>query len=118
VKYGAISSPGGHDKQGKTGYCKNGGHVTISWAFEDHGIEPRRLLVNWIERGGPTVRPPSRKGVGHIVFERLVSKSLNGSVAIDFALDGLIWKLSIPTTHLVIEPVVIRHRSLLSGNRS
>jgi PAS domain S-box-containing protein len=104
VKYGAISVPGGH--------------VAISWAFEDHGIEPRRLLVNWIERDGPTVTPPSRKGFGHIVFERLVTKSLNGSVAIDFAPEGLIWKLSIPTINLVTEPVLIRHRSLLSGNRN
>jgi two-component sensor histidine kinase len=104
VKYGAISVPGGH--------------VAISWAFEDHGIEPRRVLVNWIERDGPTVTPPSRKGFGHIVFERLVTKSLNGSVAIDFAPEGLIWKLSIPTINLVTEPVLIRHRSLLSGNRN
>ena len=104
VKYGAISVPGGH--------------VTISWAFEDHGIEPRRLLVNWIERGGPTVTPPSRKGFGHIVFERLVTKSLDGSVGIDFAPEGLTWKLSIPTTNLVTEPVVIRHRSVLSGSRN
>ena len=36
VKYGAISVPGGH--------------VTNSWACEDHGIEPRQVLVNWIER--------------------------------------------------------------------
>jgi len=104
VKYGAISVPGGH--------------VAISWAFEDHGIEPRRLLVNWIERDGPTVTPPSRKGFGHIVFERLVTKSLNGSVAIDFAPEGLIWKLSIPTSNLVTEPVVLRHRSLLGANRN
>jgi two-component sensor histidine kinase len=100
VKYGALSVPGGH--------------VTISWAFEDHGIEPRQFLVNWLEHGGPGVTPPSRKGFGHIMFERLVTKSLNGSVAIDFARQGLIWKLSIPTT----KPVVIRHRSALSGNES
>ena len=104
VKYGALSVPGGN--------------VTISWALEDHGTEPRRLLVNWIERGGPTVTPPSRTGFGHIVFERLVTKSLSGSVAIDFAPEGLIWKLSIPPTNLVTEPVVIRHRSALSGNES
>jgi two-component sensor histidine kinase len=104
VKYGALSVPGGN--------------VTISWALEDHGTEPRRLLVNWIERGGPTVTPPSRTGFGHIVFERLVTKSLSGSVAIDFAPEGLIWKLSIPPTNLVTEPVVIRHRSVLSGNES
>ena len=90
VKYGALSVPGGH--------------VTISWALEDHRTEPRQFLVNWLEHGGPTVTPPSRTGFGHIVFERLVTKSLNGSVAIDFATEGLIWKLSIPTTNLVTEP--------------
>ena len=45
--------------------------------------------------------PPSHTGFGHIVFERLVTKSLNGSVAIDFAPAGLSWKLSIPTTNIV-----------------
>jgi two-component system CheB/CheR fusion protein len=104
VKYGALSVPGGH--------------VTISWAFEDHGTEPHQFLVNWIERGGPSVTPPSRKGFGHIMFERLVTKSLNGSVGIDFAPKGLTWKLSIPITNLVTEPVVIRHRSALTGSRS
>ena len=38
VKYGALSVPVGR--------------ITISWAFEDHGPEPRQFLVNWIEREG------------------------------------------------------------------
>ncbi len=90
VKYGALSGPTGK--------------VTISWGFEDHCPEPRQFLVNWIECGGPAVTPPSRTGFGHVVFERLVTHSLNGSVAIDFATEGLIWKLSIPMTNLVTEP--------------
>ena len=97
VKYGALSVPAGR--------------VTISWAFEEHGPKPRQFLVNWIERGGATVTPPSRTGFGHVVFERLVTQSLNGSVAIDFATEGLIWKLSIPTTNLVTEPTIVPNRS-------
>ena len=54
--------------------------------------QPRQLLVSWAERGGPLVTPPSRTGFGHIVFERLVTKSLNGEVALDFAPEGLSWK--------------------------
>jgi hypothetical protein len=80
------------------------------------GTEPRRLFVNWIERGGPTVTPPWRTGFGHIVFERLVTKSLNGSVAIDFARQGLIWKLSIPTTNPVTEPTIVRNRSAIKSD--
>jgi two-component sensor histidine kinase len=47
VKYGALSVPGGH--------------VTISWALEDHGTSPSQFAVNWIERGGPTVAALSRR---------------------------------------------------------
>jgi len=97
VKYGALSVPGGH--------------VTISWALEDHDAKPSQFAVNWIERGGPTVAAPLRKGFGHIVFERLVTRSLNGSVAIDFAPEGLTWKLSVPTTNLVTEPAAVRNPS-------
>jgi len=97
VKYGALSVPGGH--------------ITISWAFDDHSTEPRQLLLSWAERGGPPVTPPSRTGFGHIVFERLVTKSLNGEVALDFAPEGVSWKLSIPTTNIVTEPVIARSRS-------
>ena len=67
--------------------------------------------LSWAERGGPPVAPPSRTGFGHIVFERLVTKSLNGEVALDFAPEGLNWKLSIPTTNIVTEPVIARNRS-------
>ena len=104
VKYGALSVPSGH--------------VTISWSIEDQGTGQRQFLVDWIERGGPTVTPPSRKGFGHIVFERLVTKSLNGNVAIDFTSEGLTWKLSIPVTNLVTAPIVLPHRPTLIGSRS
>ena len=97
VKYGALSIPGGH--------------ITISWAFEDPGAEPRQLVVSWIERGGPPVVPPARTGFGHVVFERLTAKSLDGDVALDFAPQGLSWKLSIPTTNIVTEPVIAQNRS-------
>ncbi len=97
VKYGALSIPAGH--------------VAVSWGMQDHGTEPRLFLITWIERGGPPVAPPARKGFGHIVFERLVTKSLNGSVVIDFAPDGLIWKLSIPTSNVVTGPASVRNRS-------
>ena len=86
VKYGALSVPDGR--------------VTIFWVLADHGAEPRDFLLNWIEHGGPPVTPPTRTGFGRIVFERLVASSLNGSVAIEFATEGLIWRLSIPTTNL------------------
>jgi PAS domain S-box-containing protein len=92
AKYGSLSVPIGH--------------VAISWAFESLGVEQRQLQLSWVEDGGPIGMPPSHKGFGHIVFEHLLTKSLNGTLEMDFAPKGLNWKLSIPTTNLVTAPPV------------
>src|SRR5579862_7478202 len=97
VKYGALSVPSGH--------------ISISWVLEDQDAKPRQLLVRWVERDGPPVKPPSRKGFGQVVFERLVAESLGGVVALDFAPEGLRWALSIPTNHIVADPLVAPNRS-------
>jgi len=55
----------------------------------------------WLERGGPTVTPPTRKGFGHIVCERVVAELLDGEVSIDFEPEGARWQLTVPAAHLV-----------------
>ncbi len=100
IKYGALSVP--HGK------------VTVSWAFASNPDEPRHLQMSWVERGGPPVTTPSRKGFGHIVIERMVAESLNGEIAMVFAPEGLSWALSIPMANLVTqtrepEPLVLRN---------
>lgn len=89
VKYGALSVPAGR--------------VLISWAFDNFPFDSRELRLSWVERGGPIVKPPVRKGFGHAVFERSVAKSLSGRVVMDFAPEGLGWELTIPTINLVSE---------------
>ena len=88
VKYGALSRPDGK--------------VTVAWTFEEKGAEGRRLRLDWQERGGPRVAPPARKGFGHAVINRMVAQSLDGTVKLDFAPEGLSWSLSIPATYLAI----------------
>jgi len=90
MKYGALSIPTGK--------------VEFSWGFEPNATEPRQLRLRWRERGGPPVVPPTRKGFGHFVINRLVSQSLEGKVQIDFPPDGFVWTLTIPTTQLLSEP--------------
>ena len=51
---------------------------------------------------GPSVRPPSRKGFGHIVIERTLADSLQGNVHLDFAPSGLTWEADIPSHHFYI----------------
>ena len=99
VKYGAWSIPGGV--------------VTISWTLVRDGANPTQLRVGWIERGGPVVTPPTRKGFGRMVIERMVAQKLDGAVEIEFAPQGLSWTLSLPAAHF---EEALRQATPTSGN--
>jgi two-component sensor histidine kinase len=94
IKYGALS--------------ESGGKVSVSWTCDGKAAAPGPLLLNWIERGGPPVSPPSRKGFGHVVIGEMVERSLGGKVAMEFATEGLKWRVSIPAVNLVSEPPIER----------
>jgi two-component sensor histidine kinase/PAS domain-containing protein len=87
TKYGAWSAPGGS--------------VTLGWDFDDAGAA-RRLRLSWIERGGPRVQPPERKGFGHLLLDSMAARSVNGEVFTDFDATGLSWTLSMPMNNLVV----------------
>lgn len=89
ARFGALSAPAGT--------------IEVSWRLDDHGADPRQLHLSWVERGGPTVTPPSVKGFGHMVIERMAANSLGGAVVMDFAPKGLRWTLSIPLANVVSE---------------
>ena len=86
TKYGAWSVPAGS--------------VAIDWKFAA-GDGASHLLLNWIERGGPRVSPPARKGFGHLVIDDMVARALDGKVEMQFAEQGLTWTVSVPETALV-----------------
>ena len=77
------------------------GRVTIEWEVVE---VPANLILRlkWREIDGPAVRPPSRKGFGHIVIERTLADSLQGNVHLDFAPGGLTWEADIPSEHFYI----------------
>ena len=87
IKHGALSEPAGR--------------VRVSWTFEGIPGAAEQLSLSWIEHGGPPVTPPSRKGFGHVVIGDMVERSLNGKVEMEFATDGLKWRVSIPAGNLV-----------------
>ena len=89
IKYGALSVPAGK--------------VHISWGFDNGSTSSRELFLKWVEQGGPSVVPPSRKGFGHLVIGEMIERSLNAKVALEFSAHGLEWSASIPATNLVIE---------------
>lgn len=74
AKYGALSSPGGT--------------VEVVWRWADDS-DPTLLDLVWVERGGPPVTPPSRKGFGSRLIERL-SADLGGAGSNDYRPEGLV----------------------------
>lgn len=73
AKYGALSN--------------DSGRVDVGWTVDE--IAGRRCLVlNWQERGGPAVTPPSRKGFGSRMIQSAL-KGEQGSVTFNFASAGL-----------------------------
>ena len=97
IKYGALSVPAGK--------------VKISWAFDSESVASRKLLLKWVEQGGPRVVPPSRNGFGHLVICEMIERSLNAKVVLEFVTHGLEWSISMPATNLVIEAQTGSERS-------
>jgi PAS domain S-box-containing protein len=76
-KYGALST--------------NMGRVNISW-----GTDGDNLTMSWIERDGPPVSVPKRRGFGTIVIEAMAGHSMDGAVDLDYAPSGVTWRLTCP----------------------
>jgi two-component sensor histidine kinase len=78
TKYGALSVP-----QGK---------VDVSWQATQSDTASRFRLT-WQETGGPHVVMPTRKGFGHIVFDRMITQALGASIDLQYPQAGVVWSL-------------------------
>lgn len=76
AKYGALSTPTGT--------------IRVTWTLEQG---EGSLTMIWVERGGPEVKAPSRKGFGSKVTTHMVEVGIGGSVTVNFAPEGLVWRL-------------------------
>jgi two-component sensor histidine kinase len=81
AKYGSLSVPGGA--------------LIVRWELSS-GPDRRTLTLDWRETGGPPVEPPSRKGFGSQLIERVVTRQLQGEVSVVFEADGLKAHISFP----------------------
>lgn len=88
VKYGALSVADGH--------------VEIAWRIDEDDIG-ENFNMSWIEKGGPPVAPPTRRGFGISVITKMTEMSLGGKVELSYASTGLVWRLSCPAKN-VLEP--------------
>jgi two-component system CheB/CheR fusion protein len=77
VKYGALS--------------KANGRVAVTWE-----VDKGRLIITWLERDGPKVGKPKRKGFGTELIERELKSVLGARVTFDYAPEGVEVQISIP----------------------
>ncbi|BAM87719.1 signal transduction histidine kinase [Bradyrhizobium oligotrophicum S58] len=80
-KYGALSVPFGE--------------VTISWRLSD---DRRRLVLVWLERGGPVIEGGGSRGFGTKLIDRVVRFDLDGEAVLDFEPAGIRVKLTFALT--------------------
>jgi two-component sensor histidine kinase/FixJ family two-component response regulator len=83
TKFGALSVPAGS--------------VDIAWKI-DEGTE--RLQLTWSEKGGPSVRAPSRQSFGTRLIGSL-GQQLKGQVKLAYDPTGFVYTLSVPMSSLV-----------------
>ena len=76
VKYGALST--------------TNGHIDLKWSQEANG----RLNLRWIETGGPTVLPPTRRGFGGRIIEQMIAQ-LKGETRFDWRAEGLVCEITL-----------------------
>ncbi|UVK46495.1 sensor histidine kinase [Mesorhizobium sp. AR07] len=88
LKYGALSTPDGK--------------VSIDWSLQPsaEAAGQTRLIWRWRESGGPPVTPPSRRGFGRFLIERVFGTDFGGSVQIDYHADGVECVLNAPAPQL------------------
>lgn len=96
IKYGALSSPKGQ--------------VEISWALVTHADRASAhhpageyLQLNWRESNGPAVEIVNEGGFGRTLLERVVGQALGGRVTLDFAHAGLICRMVLPVTRVMVK---------------
>jgi two-component sensor histidine kinase/DNA-binding response OmpR family regulator len=77
AKYGALSV--------------NGGTLNLTWE-----VQPRTLMLEWKEAGGPPAPHPSTRGFGMKLIGTSIDQQLSGKVEFDWDTPGLRCAISIP----------------------
>lgn len=83
-KYGALSVPTGT--------------IAIAWR-----IDGDALVFEWREAGGPPVTPPTRRGFGHTIIERMLAQGLESEVSLEYPPEGARATLRIPRAQVATD---------------
>ena len=86
AKYGALSG--------------EGGEVSIGWELAA-GLREPEFRITWREGGGPPVKVPDHRGLGTQIISRLLERSLEGRVVLEFGRAGLAWSFQAPAARVM-----------------
>jgi PAS domain S-box-containing protein len=81
AKYGALSSANGV--------------LSVQWSLQGD-VGRKMLQLEWQEREGPAVRPPTRRGLGTRLMERCIERDLDGEFDLVFEPEGVRCLMTIP----------------------
>jgi light-regulated signal transduction histidine kinase (bacteriophytochrome)/CheY-like chemotaxis protein len=81
----------------KYGSLSDNGRVAITLELKAE----EGLMMTWREIGGPLVSPPTRRGFGSLIIERVVPFDLQGTATIRFEPSGFEADFSIPQRHII-----------------
>jgi PAS domain S-box-containing protein len=82
AKYGALSS--------------EHGTLSLLWEHREESGGVNMLAIEWLERGGPLVKPPTRRGFGGRLMERCIEGDLGGVLDLAFEPEGVRCLMSVP----------------------
>lgn len=83
IKHGALSLPGGS--------------VTLRWRRD---VAHAALVLHWVEKNGPLVRPPGSRSFGSRLLEEAIPRQLGGFGALTFPISGAAFCLTVPLDKL------------------
>ncbi len=73
------------------------GTLSVRWNVEQGEAGGANMLkLQWQERGGPTVSPPTRRGFGARLIERCIETDLRGTIDLVFDPSGVSCHMAIP----------------------
>ena len=84
AKYGALSVPAGR--------------ILVNWT-EMPSEDGSTITLNWLEKDGPVVEAPVRRGFGSRITESLVARAVSGTAVITYHPTGLEWQLTFERKH-------------------
>jgi PAS domain S-box-containing protein len=85
AKYGALSSAAGR--------------LSVNAAIVDAEIADDNrvsVVIDWVETGGPPVKPPSRRGFGETIMSRSLSYAPDGGTEMEFRPEGVRCRIRMP----------------------